>query len=73
MRCVCGGFSTCLSVLNILCELNNITDVIGIITACLGSIIKQLFPISHFNSVRIALISFLCNIDKSHSSGNNEC
>ena len=44
--------------LNILCELNKITDVIGIITACLGSIGKQVFRVSHFNPAGIALTSF---------------
>ena len=44
--------------LNMLCELNKMTDVMGIITACLGSIEKQLFRVSHFNPVGIALTSF---------------
>ena len=44
--------------LNILCEVNKMTDVIVIITACLGSIEKQLFRVSHFNPAGIALTSF---------------
>ena len=44
--------------LNMLCELNKMTDVMGIITACLGSIEKQLFRVSHFNPAGIALTSF---------------
>ena len=44
--------------LGMLCELNKMTDVMGIITACLGSIEKQLFRVSYFNPVGIALTSF---------------
>ena len=40
------------------CVLHNITDVIGVITACLGSIEKQLFRVSHFIPVGTALASF---------------
>ena len=40
------------------CVLHNITDVIGSITACMGSIEKQLYRVSHFIPVGTPLASF---------------
>ena len=49
--------------LNILGELNKMTDMIGIRTACMGSIENQLFRVSHFNPAGIALTSFFKSVE----------
>ena len=58
--------------LNTPSELNKMTNVIGIITAYLGSIEKQLLRVSHFNPAGIALTSFfiwvLERVDQSPSN-----